>query len=65
MLKINWFSGFGYHIAGGNENKNLKRFSCADTMFVCVQGQRVVLLLIDEIPENVDSTLSVAQGRAH
>lgn len=34
-------------------------------MFVCVQGQRVVLLLIDEIPENVDSTLSVAQGRAH
>jgi len=43
----------------------LKQFSCTDTVFVCVRGQRVVLLLIDEISENVDSTLSAAQGRAH
>lgn len=32
---------------------------------VCVQGQRVVLLLIDEIRNNVDRTLSIPQGRAH
>lgn len=65
MLKISCFSGFGYYIAGGNGNKSLKWFSCTDTVFVCVRDQRVFLLLIDEIPKNVDSTLSAAQGRAH